>query len=125
MILHIPHASTAIPEDSLDGYLLSDAELVRELYVILETIDPETTTKEIPVSPEPDINPKPTADRFRVEWSDATLQRELEAAFRKGYLVIPTSRLKEIELCNLAFEPAGRVDLPDCGHVIVRLKNPA
>jgi|GEM_PF-3166610 len=60
--------------------------------------------------------------RPRVEWDDQTLKREFEAAVRKGYLVVPTSRIKELEVCNLAFEPAGRVDVPECGHVILRLK---
>ena len=61
------------------------------------------------------------ASRHRIDWDDDTLRREFEAAVRKGYLVVPTSRLKEVEICNLAFEPAGRVDLPECGHVILRL----
>ena len=60
--------------------------------------------------------------RHRVEWDDENLKREFEAVVRKGYLVVPTSRIKELEVCNLAFEPAGRIDVPECGHVIVRLK---
>jgi hypothetical protein len=72
----------------------------------------------------PETN-EPAASPYRVDWSDATVERELAAACKKGYLVLPTSRVEEVEVCNLAFEPAGRIDLPDCGHVIVRLKNPA
>lgn len=59
-----------------------------------------------------------------MEWSYDILNREFEAAVKKGYLVVPTSRIEKVEICNLAFEPAGRLDLPECGHVVLRLKNP-
>lgn len=58
----------------------------------------------------------------RVEWDDEILKREFEVAVKKGYLVVPSSRIEEVEICNLAFEPAGRLDLPECGHVVLRLK---
>ncbi len=71
------------------------------------------------------IRRKPDSTEFeQVEWTDPVLERELAAAFQKGYLVLPTNRLQELEVCSVAFEPTSRIAFPPAGHLILRFKPP-
>ncbi len=103
-------------------YLHNDKGINRlqsDLRDILATLDPEVPDP-LPVTlPEPTPNPVP---EYRVDWSDDMVKRSFATAFKTGKLVLPTSRIKELEICSLAFEPAGSIQLPDCGHVILRLE---
>ena len=55
-----------------------------------------------------------------VTWTDDVFRRELSRAEAKGFLVVPGSRVKELEVFNLAFESVSKVSIPDCGHVLIR-----
>lgn len=56
----------------------------------------------------------------RIEWSQELLQYELEKALGKGYLVLPSSTLTQLEVFNHAFESTATLDIPPTGHVILR-----
>ncbi|WFB36629.1 N-formylglutamate amidohydrolase [Kiritimatiellota bacterium B12222] len=90
-----------------------------DLRDILATLDPEVPDPLPEILPEPTPNPVP---EYRVEWSDDMVKRSLATAYQTGKLVLPTSRIQELEICSLAFESAGGIQLPDCGHVILHLK---
>lgn len=51
-----------------------------------------------------------------------TIASELSSAARKGYLVLDGSQIAEVELCHFAYEPAVRFQVPEKGHLIVRLR---
>ncbi|MGA0370086.1 MAG: hypothetical protein ACO3N7_11640 [Kiritimatiellia bacterium] len=56
----------------------------------------------------------------RIEWSPELLQFELERALGKGYLVLPSSTLTQLEVFTHAFDSTATVDIPPTGHVILR-----
>lgn len=56
----------------------------------------------------------------RIEWERELLDFEMHRALTKGYLVLPSSTLTQLEVFTHAFASTATVDLPPTGHVILR-----
>ena len=56
----------------------------------------------------------------RIDWSPELLQFEMEKALAKGYLILPSSTLTEVEICSHTFQPTSTTEIPPTGHVILR-----